>query len=117
MEDIGGYRIYIVIAERLRRILRHGTADVVEQCRRIGPVASYSSHRLRRCQGALATDQSVANTAVALVAVTGRALLREDVFSMTDRTASRRQATSVPTDIDIPARDRRRRCGTSNAKG
>ena len=64
IENVGGDRVDVLVAERLRRVLRHGAADIVEQRRRIGPIAADGPHRLRRRERALAADQPIADAAL-----------------------------------------------------
>src|SRR5258706_14870535 len=109
IEDVSRNRIDIVIAQRLRRVLRHGAADIIEQRRRVGPIAADGPHRIWRRERALAADKLIANTTLALCAMTGRALLIEDLAAMADATASRRKVVAVAVNIDIPAPDLRRR--------
>ena len=47
--------------------------------------------------------------------MTGRALLIEYFAPVTDAAASRRQVVAVAADIDVPARDLRRRRGAPDA--
>src|SRR5512140_1169011 len=94
VEDIGGDRVDVVIAQRLRRVLRHGAADIIEQGRRVGPEAADGAYRFRRCQRALPADQPVADAALAAGAVTGPA-------------AARRQVVAMAVDVDVPAGDLR----------
>src|SRR6202790_5054055 len=107
VEDIGGNRIDILVAEGLRRVLPHGEADVIEQGRSVRPIAADGPDRLWRRQRALAADQPIADTALAPGTVTGRALLIEALAAMTHAAASGRQVVAVAIDVDIPARDLR----------
>src|SRR5258705_1559752 len=75
IKDIGRDCIDVIVAERLRRVLRHGAADIIEQGRRVWPIAADGLHRLWRRQRALAADQPLAEAALAVCAVTGRTLL------------------------------------------
>src|SRR5258708_8881930 len=104
MKDVGGDRIDVFVAERLRRVLRHGTADIIEQGRGIGPIASDRPDRRLRRQRALAADQTVADTTLALCAMTGRALLIENFMAVTDAAAARRQVVAVALDVALPTR-------------
>src|ERR1700754_4416903 len=113
-EDVGGDRIDVIVAQRLRCVLRHGATDVIEQGRRVWPIAADGTHRLWRCKRALPADEPVANAALAPCAVTGRALLVKYLVSMAAAAASRRQAAAVAADIEVPTRDLRRRRGTAN---
>jgi hypothetical protein len=53
----------------------------------------------------LAADQPVADTAFTFLAMTGRALLREHVSSMSDAPAAGRQTAAIASDVEIPAGD------------
>src|ERR1700733_2038821 len=102
-EDVGGDGIDIIVAERLRRVLRHRAANIVEQRRGIGPVTADRLDRLRRRDSALAADQPIADTTLTLLAMTGHALLLEHLPAMGNAAASGRKVGTVPADIDIPA--------------
>ena len=115
IEDVGGHRIDIVVAQRLRRVLRHRAADIVEQGRRIRPVAADGAHRFGRRERALAADQTIADAALPFGAVAGGALLAENDAAVRDAAAAGRQVRSVAADIDVPAGDFRRRGRPSDA--
>src|SRR5258705_523752 len=76
-KNIGRHCINVVVAERLRRVLRHGAADVIEQRRRVLPIASDGTHRFWRSERALPADEPAADAALALCPVTSAALLTE----------------------------------------
>src|SRR3954463_4809925 len=69
VQDVRRHRVNLLIAERLRRVLRHRTANVVEQRRRIWPIAADGPDRLWRCYRALPTDEPITQPALALVAM------------------------------------------------
>jgi hypothetical protein len=63
----------------------------------------------------LAADQSVADAAFASLAMTGRALLREYVASVTYAAAAWRKAATIGSDIDVPSGDLGTRCRAPDA--
>ena len=74
MQQIGGHRIDLFVAQRFRRVEGHRAAHIVEHRRRIGPVAA---DRLDRRPIALqrvgAADEPVVRLAFALLAMAGDA--------------------------------------------
>src|SRR5262249_6872823 len=100
--------IDIVVAQGLRRILRHGATDIIEQGWCVRPVAPNGFRRPWRRKRTLPADQSIAETALTLRAMAGRALLIKDLVAVTDAAASRRKVIAVTIDVDIPAGDFRR---------
>src|SRR5262249_24922526 len=106
-----------LVAQRLRRVLRHRASNVIEQGRRVRPIAADGAHGLCRGERALTADELVANAALPLVPVTGRALLLEDLAPVADSAASWWKAAAVTADIDIPSGDFRGRRDTADAVG
>src|SRR6516225_8426892 len=73
-QDVGGDGIGLVDAQRTRRLIGHGAADVVEQCRRIGPEAANGLDRHVGGERALSANQAIISAALAVVAVADRAV-------------------------------------------
>src|SRR4029077_11203782 len=115
MEDVRRNRINIFVTQGLRRVLRHGAADIIEQGRSIRPIAADGFHGPWRRERALPADQLLADTAFALFSVTGSALPIKDLAAVTDAAAARRKVVTVAIDIDIPARDLPSRRGAPDA--
>jgi hypothetical protein len=77
-QDVGDHRIDIIVLERAGRAEWHCPLDVVEQCRRIWPIAFDRFDRSLRGKRATATEESIPadaflRIALQLIAVTGRA--------------------------------------------
>src|SRR5262249_41695629 len=109
--------IDVPIAQRLRSVLRHGAADVIEQRRGIRPIAADGAHRFRRGESALPADKPVTDAALSLVAMTSRALLLEHLTAVADGAAAGRQAAAVAPDINVPAGNFGGCCNMANAVG
>ena len=98
-QDVGAERIHLVVAEAVGRGERHRPLDVVEERRRVRPVALDRLHRrLRRVavdERAAAADQAVTEAALQVVAVAGEALRFVDRLALRDRARALRQAAAV----------------------
>src|SRR5690349_17633666 len=98
-EDVGAQRVDVVVAQRVGRGERHRALDVVEERRRVRPVALDRLHRrLRRVgvdEGAAAADQAVAETALQVLAVARDALRLVDRLALRDGPGALRQVAPV----------------------
>src|SRR5690606_29868291 len=92
----------IVDAEGAWSLIRHSPANVVEQCRRIGPVAAHRLDGLCRRKRALTAGEAVFDTALAIGPMTGRAVLVVDQLAMHCRSAALGQTLAVGADVDVP---------------
>src|SRR5260221_12280908 len=72
-QDIGGNRIGVVDRERAGGLVGHGPVNVIEQRRRIGPVAAYGLDGGFRGKSALAASEAVLDAVLAVGPVTGLA--------------------------------------------
>ena len=111
IEDVARHGIDVVVAERLGIGERHRATNVVEERRRVRPVAPYRFNRPRaRKRPAASRENRHTAVAFAEVAVTRGALVGEDLLAMRDRSASRRQPFSgQAVHVDVPPGDLRRR--------
>src|SRR6516164_4322283 len=105
-ENVGGDRVDLVVAERLRLLPRHGAPDEVEHRGGVGPVVAdqllrFLVWRVQRT----AADQRAARPAAALVAVAGgAAVVGINLRALRGRAAAGRQTDAVRPDADVPRR-------------
>src|SRR5215471_19526607 len=102
MEQIGRDRIDLVVAQRLGRNQRHGSAHVIEDRCRIGPVAANRlDRRLRSGERPLAADQLVVRLAGTIETMTAGAMWNVDALALLRRSAAEGQSATVRQDADI----------------
>ena len=90
---------------------------VVEQRGGVGPEASDRLDRLIGSERALTADQAILDAALAVVAMAGRAVLRENLLTVPHRATAVGQALAVGLDVDVPQLDFVRARGTSEIEG
>src|SRR5215472_5894170 len=103
MKNVSRDRVDILVGQRLRRVLRHGATDVVEQRRCVWPITADGTHGLGRREGPLPSDKPVADAALAFLTMTGGTLLLEHLSAAADRASAWRQPAAVASNVDIPA--------------
>src|SRR6195256_4550968 len=116
-QDVRRERVVIVDAERSRRLVGHRTMYVVEQRGGVGPEASDRLDRLIGSERALTADQAILDAALAVVAMAGRAVLRENLLTVPHRATAVGQALAVGLDVDVPQLYFVRARGTSEIEG
>ena len=106
IEDVGRHRVEFVAGQRFRLLERHRAPDVVEQRRRVGPVAADRLYRrLAGRERTDAADERIVRAARALLAVAGLALRGVDRFALRGGAAAGRKACAIRADADVPGRD------------
>src|SRR5207245_10605314 len=97
VEQVRGDGIDLVVGERLWLGVRHRPAHVVEDGRRVRPVAADRPHRRLAGKAPLAADETIVWLAAALDGVTGLAPLLVDDRPLQRGAAARRQPDAIGT--------------------
>src|SRR5581483_4623433 len=108
-QDVGRQCIKLIGRKRLGVAERHGSADVVEERRRIGPERAdglVGAIVLERAQSA--GERRPAILALAELTMAGRALGLENLLALRDRALTLGQALAVGANINVPGGDLRR---------
>src|SRR5206468_4578272 len=98
-------RVDLVVRERERIGDRHGAAHVIEERRRVRPIAAHRAHRRLGRERADATGQRIGRLAGAFRAVAGEALLLVDLQAIARGAASRWKSGAARRDADVEARE------------
>ncbi len=105
VEDVSRDGVNLIRAQRLRRVQRHGAVDVVVKRRGVRPIASDRHDRLFGRKRSGAAGEPIHRSFGAVLAVTRRASVGENLPALRHRAAAVGQIGAVRRDVDVPGFD------------